>query len=425
MSVAPRAAAAAQGGAQGRLRRWGGGGQEAAADSLQLNADAQGDAGQCGTVDQDTEYVLWGPQWGMPLDHIPSPEMCCAMCQGVPKCAAWTWVKDAGLDGCPSQCWLKDRKPDAKNKKGGFVSGLPPTRPPIVIPPTRSGKFAALEGAAREAEEEEEEAQKHETGSRRVKLLYDTEAVEVRDPGSIFCFSLMMPRSYELELLKNQHKLGAGIFACDEAAVYSNESITVAHGVRTRVVDSDLVCKLGGESYTALNSWIFVAVWRKVVEDATYMHFSWTVKVDPDSVFLPDRLNMVLRDHKAAGYLNNCKYGLHGPIEVLSRSAVAALAADYDASPDGKSPKKCVEQLDLNSFGEDVFLDRCLKDVLKVSREMDERLMCEAHCDCPDWFWCKNGTSRVSFHPFKRPDLYSQCMANALDSGSTMFMQKK
>ena len=29
--------------------------------------------------------------------------------QAEPKCKSFAWVEDAGLDGCPSQCWLKGR----------------------------------------------------------------------------------------------------------------------------------------------------------------------------------------------------------------------------------------------------------------------------------------------------------------------------
>mmetsp|Transcript_6353 Transcript_6353/g.17761 ORF Transcript_6353/g.17761 Transcript_6353/m.17761 type:complete len:581 (-) Transcript_6353:104-1846(-) len=457
--------------------------------------------GRCGPMDLDTDYVLWGKQWGMAFDHIPFPEMCCAMCQGVARCQSWTWVKDAGLDGCPSQCWLKDRRPDEKKAgKKGFVSGVPPPRAPAAQPSTRSGKpgpapvvqvnitdasaaesvghkgqicgqmehdtdyqsgqlLAPVEdvrtveqccktcassvqckawtwGKFKSSDEQNSvcymktEVPKDASEKKRAegvvsglpgdrivrkKLNYDMQSISVFRPGSIFCFSLMIPGSYEQELLKAQHDMSSNIFGCDEAAVYSNTSITIAPGVITAVIDSDLQCKLGGESYTALNSWIFIAVWRRVVEDARYLHHDWTVKVDPDSVFLPDRLGVVLQDHKGAGYLNNCKFGLHGPIEVLARSAVAALAADYDASFDGKAPKLCVETLEFGLWGEDVFLDRCLHDVLQVGRETDDRLMCEAHCDCPDWFWCKNGTNRVSFHPFKRADLYTQCLANTLE----------
>merc|ERR1712062_853403 len=62
-----------------------------------------------------------------------------------------------------------------------------------------------------------------------------------------------------------------------------------------------------------------------------------------------------------------------------------------------------------------MFLDQCLKSVLKVKpRPLEPMLMCEDHCDCPSWYWCQNDTERVSYHPFKTTDSYEVCMARAL-----------
>merc|ERR1712060_577071 len=50
-------------------------------------------------------------------------------------------------------------------------------------------------------------------------------------------------------------------------------------------------------------------------------------------------------------YLNNCKFGLHGPIEVISREAVATYIANLHSCND------IMEQ----PFGEDKYLRRCLE----------------------------------------------------------------
>merc|ERR1712190_326433 len=88
----------------------------------------------------------------------------------------------------------------------------------------------------------------------------------------------------------------------------------------------------------------------------------WTVKVDPDAVFLPDRLHDQLkRAHGSDSvYLNNCDQGLHGPIEIVSHAGMA----DFEAGID-----KCVTELkhEWGWQGEDVFLRHCLG-ILKVSR---------------------------------------------------------
>eukprot|EP00405_Crypthecodinium_cohnii_P011914 CAMPEP_0206438822 /NCGR_PEP_ID=MMETSP0324_2-20121206/11860_1 /ASSEMBLY_ACC=CAM_ASM_000836 /TAXON_ID=2866 /ORGANISM="Crypthecodinium cohnii, Strain Seligo" /LENGTH=439 /DNA_ID=CAMNT_0053906357 /DNA_START=1 /DNA_END=1320 /DNA_ORIENTATION=+ len=334
---------------------------------------------QCGKMEEGVEYNVEGG-WYLALDHIPDPEMCCSMCQGTSKCLSFTWVQDAGLDGCPSQCWLKGGEPKWTDKKSGVVSGLPPPRAPF----PSSKELAALQAPPKE------------------KKL----------GGSFFCFSLMVPGSYEEDLLKFQHEEKISIFGCDEWDVYTNRTIHIAPGLTTSLVPVDLTVTFGGDSYTALNSWIFIAVWKKVIDDGRHMTHDWVVKVDPDAVFFPERLRPIAEQYKGLGYINNCKYGLHGPIEVISGQALKVLEADYKASYDGKAPKQCVEKLHFGLWGEDFFLSRCLWQIHNITRETEGALMCEAHCDCPDWYWCDG--DRVTYHPFKRTDMYRQCMANSI-----------
>lgn len=48
--------------------------------------------------------------------------------------------------------------------------------------------------------------------------------------------------------------------------------------------------------------------------------------MDPDTVFFPARLKVAVAFHPDTYnglYLNNCKLGLHGPLEVLSSRAVS------------------------------------------------------------------------------------------------------
>jgi len=237
---------------------------------------------------------------------------------------------------------------------------------------------------------------------------------------SLFCFALTMPHGYELSLLKLQHDLGTGIFACNHFAIYSNVSLEAAPGLRTHVVDSDLTCGRGGDSYTALNSWIFMAVWKEVIADGLYKAADWTIKIDVDAVFLAPRLHDVLRDHEGAAYISNCRFGMHGPIEVLSRHAVHVLAEDYARSEKGDRPDRCVRGLHFGLWGEDMFLDQCLSKIHGLRSALDSRVLCEANCECPNWFWCTNGTDRVSYHPFKREDMFQQCLANAIHSGAKL-----
>jgi len=344
----------------------------------------------CPLPENDIDYDIKGLS-RRSLDHIPNPEMCCAFCHGIPDCRAWVWKHNHSMSGCPFQCWVLDYAPvrvDAM-KHQGAVSGTPPPRLP----------------------------------HNKEELQQDVATLE-QDGGTqsvhLFCFALMMPHGYELSLLSLQRDLRTGIFACDDFAVYSNVSLEVAPGLRTHVVHSDLTCDKGGDSYTALNSWIFIAVWKEVIADGAYKKADWIVKVDVDAVFLPERLPAVLVDHKDAAYINNCRFGMHGPIEVLARRAVDALAEDYARSEKGDRPERCVKGLHFGLWGEDMFLDQCLSKVHGLSGALDNRVLCEANCECPNWFWCSNGTGRVSYHPFKREDMFQQCLANAIHSGTRL-----
>merc|ERR1712039_370212 len=63
---------------------------------------------------------------------------------------------------------------------------------------------------------------------------------------------------------------------------------------------------------------------------------------------------------QAAMYLINCRFGLHGPIEVLSREAVVTVMENRE---------KC-EEIRAKPYGEDKYLDKCLQ-VLGVRRILE------------------------------------------------------
>jgi hypothetical protein len=228
-------------------------------------------------------------------------------------------------------------------------------------------------------------------------------------PCSLLCFALMVPGTYEEQLLSMQYMERASLFGCDEYAVYSNKKVAISDNLTTGIVDSDLKCGKGGEFGTVLNLEIFIAVWNKVIADSRFQYHEWTVKVDPDAVFMPHRLREILKDHPdVAGtgvYLNNCKFGLHGPLEVFSRNAVRAWASGKDhcvAFFQQECDGDCL-------WGEDMFIDQCLQRVLNVHRENDYRLLLEDHCEPPPrWKDC-SCSSCAAFHPFKDAQSYFQC----------------
>uniref|UniRef100_A0A7S1M6N3 Apple domain-containing protein n=1 Tax=Alexandrium catenella TaxID=2925 RepID=A0A7S1M6N3_ALECA len=322
----------------------------------------------CGLIDVDVDYP--GNDLG-PAINSSSPEACCQTCARNEDCCAWTWVRRINL------CFLKGRHPRSKLSKiqnSMTISGQP-TQVQRGIP------------------------------------------VVIREPGtSLLCWSLMLPYGYEREMLGMQYRRGLSIFKCDEYTVYSNESIVVAPGVITSVVQSDMHCEKGGEFKTALNTPIFMAVWTRIFKENRARFHDWIVKADADAVFFADRLRRVVMNHPEDDrgvYLNNCRMGMHGPLEVFSRNAVAAWEG---------ARGRCIAHFSRLcngdcKWGEDMFIDQCLWKVQLVRRDFEGRLLVEDHCaPPPDWWQCRNA-SVVAFHPFKNVDGYEQCAANAMSVG--------
>merc|ERR1711915_755216 len=96
-------------------------------------------------------------------------------------------------------------------------------------------------------------------------------------------------------------------------------------------IDSSAIPSLHSASGSFLNSDEFTESWNKVRMDGKYIHYAWTVKVDPDAVFIPERLRIhVMNLPKIPDnglYFLNCKYHdgnfwMFGAIEVLSKDAL-------------------------------------------------------------------------------------------------------
>jgi hypothetical protein len=312
----------------------------------------------CGVVEENTRYTGYSTVVDT-LQLVTSAAQCCAYCKNRPECRAWTWQLTS--NDCILLGLMPGQTISSKTSDAGFVSGLP---------------------------------------FRDTKDLQQT----------IFCYALMLPYTYEQRLLQMQIDMRVCIFACDEYDIISNQTITVAPGVNTSVVQSNLVCKKGGEFGTALNTEIFLTVWRKIHEDGRFKYHDWTVKADPDCVFFPERLRVAVQFHTDVYdgvYLNNCRAGLHGPFEVLSRAAVHHWVTGIQGCQDFFN-QKCSGPC---KWGEDMFMDQCLKRVHKIRRDHDWNLLSEDHCYSEDWKECKNGN--VGFHPFKTEEAFRQCLNDA------------
>jgi len=234
-------------------------------------------------------------------------------------------------------------------------------------------------------------------------------------PGTLYCWALMQPDSYEVGLFADQFNKRISIFNCEEYTIFSNKRVEVASGLVTEVVQTELGCEMGGEFGTALNLDIFIEVWNRIVQLGTFQSHEWTVKSDADAVFFADRLKGLLPHHSEEPkgvYLNNCKLGMHGPLEVFSRNAVSALSQSWQACKD-HFQQLCGGDC---KWGEDMFIDQCLQKVAGARRDNEWGLLAEDHCLAntqEQWSPQKCDGTTVAFHPFKDVPSYSQCYANA------------
>ena len=182
----------------------------------------------------------------------------------------------------------------------------------------------------------------------------------------VFCFTVMGQPALERPLLLGQQGKGKGLFQCPAHVIFGQANDPpVTHAIPKLAFG---VAK-GGKWGTALNTPVFKEIWqkargrlvkwwatymgknslavksksKKTVYDAQKCFFedfsfccqvqkmpealahSWIVKLDPDTVFLPERLGALLPSGSPRAFVVNCNEGLHGPIEVVSREALKLL----------------------------------------------------------------------------------------------------
>jgi len=240
---------------------------------------------------------------------------------------------------------------------------------------------------------------------------------KLRDPGtagamrreslldsrnSLLCLSVVAPSEPdEPRLVRLQAEEAMGVFACDEARVYSNVSLGIP-GVDNEVLDIQLFCPLVGKM--RWNTPVFMQLWKAVTDGGRFRFHDWTVKADPDTVFIPERLRGLLEsidlDSAEADngvFLTNCDAVMRGPLEVVSRRALEVYGA-------GSGTCNWHPQ-------EDRYLEQCLVDLGVMRTDLrgvlDDRYCSERlhrpSCD----------TSHSAFHPFKSRDGYRDCWRSA------------
>jgi len=243
----------------------------------------------CHATEENVEY--WTSKAIYEMEFVMSAKACQDRCEHEDDCIVWTWGKaDVDLETA-NVCFLRalnEAERVWRVPRSGLLSGVPCrlTEQQSMPEPSLAGSGSSGIVSAEDALGVASPASWRFTSFQ---------------PGSLFCWALFLPNTYEQELLEMQYSQRASLFACDEYEVYTNRTFELVPGVTTKFVDSDLHCQLGGQYMTAMNNPIFIKAWKAVVRSGTFLSHDWTVKVDTDSVFFPDRLRNIVQDHGDGG----------------------------------------------------------------------------------------------------------------------------
>jgi len=252
---------------------------------------------------------------------------------------------------------------------------------------------------------------------------------------SLYCFSAYTKntgspkKSTELDLLKLQKKHDVSIFACDAWDVFSDVNVPIGDYITVKVTDEfgEFHVLKRKESGAWVNWGMFYQIWVKVREVGKWEQKDYTVKVDPDAVFVPTRLQQWLSTKKGDSphgiYYENCKgvqYGMFGNLEVISNTAASVLTKYLENCHAEFAP--CANDgcdWEYGPWGEDVFAQRCM-DHHYVDKVEAFDLTTDGACkaDRPkgektNKKWHAEDCSKVetaAAHPFKKEKDYFKCL---------------
>merc|ERR1712066_684614 len=174
-----------------------------------------------------------------------------------------------------------------------------------------------------------------------------------------------------------------------------------------------------------VNGPAFQNIFLNMKQDGRWSNYDWTVKVDADAVFFPDRLKLKLSGQKVTEkgiYFTNCEhvwYGFFGSMEVFSKNAVANYLANLDAC-------KANPKINNTTYGEDLFAQKCMNSA-GVSNVKDFYLVTDAVCDAITVMAVTHAKKKIvhlpncamgtpAFHPLKKVPDYLSCLRTAQKS---------
>jgi len=155
---------------------------------------------------------------------------------------------------------------------------------------------------------------------------------------------------------------------------------------------------------TAGNTRLFINAWEAVHYVGRYKNTDWTVKVDPDTVLIPDRLRWHVQSHMdRPTFIITCTKPGMKPIMFGALEAISKTALDmyFDRR------YEC-EGLHTDEWGEDRWMSNCLE-YLGAPGEEDFSMVSDGVCA---GVFC--GSGAAAFHPFKDAGAWQGCYWQAV-----------
>jgi len=223
---------------------------------------------------------------------------------------------------------------------------------------------------------------------------------------SLFCTTVVMPHSYEVDLVEKQKKLGAGVFSCEASAIFEAAALPQKD-----------------KSHGVLQPKDFIQILEEIRKDGTYLLHDWTVKAHADTVFIAHRMrhHLTKMEVPAGASVYIRKTDIHsdkdflniGSLHVISHEAMKVYFMNHDV---------CVKKL--HNFGEDFYLRTCL-DAIDVGHIVDVHLLNDQYAVQREKTWPDgqlsvddhNESSKcmdskwVAFHPFQSVKEWVTCYA--------------
>jgi len=247
----------------------------------------------------------------------------------------------------------------------------------------------------------------------------------------------------EVAILKTQLRNGVGLFTCNDWTVFSDTDLELSPGPPVKLVATTVTPRAEYKSFFRkdkpnmyVNTPLFMAVWQEMFQTQRYGSFSWVIKVDAPTVFLPATLRTKLPTSvpEKGIYIENCKgvlEGYFGNLEIASTAAFKRFGQqletkygiegkDSDISCWRQLGETCKKNWKYGTWGEDRFLQDVM-DSAQVEKKQDFTIANSGTCPgsrpadqknnadfVPE---CKPGeATAAAVHPFRTPEAWFKCL---------------